>query len=212
MAGASKASARGHVQRGALRQCVLPFVVMLAMVLPTLYMFSNVEERGPLRASLIKRFAKWRVILPRTTGSGASGGLRVNVSHPTRRTPPPKQAEEEQVPVFEARVTVSSVVNDEEEDTQEPDPSALVDEKAAAVAAVSGSPSHVGSYTDTTPSAGPGTGVTLVTAYFRIKSKHSDNDYDHWMANTMSVLDPMIIFTSADLADKMRGEPPLLLP
>jgi hypothetical protein len=49
-----------------------------------------------------------------------------------------------------------------------------------------------------------GTSVTLVTAYFRIKSKHSDSEYDTWMRNTLSVHDPMVIFTNRDFLETMR--------
>lgn len=40
---------------------------------------------------------------------------------------------------------------------------------------------------------------TVVTAYFRIPSKHSDDEYDKWMQNFLSMVDAMVIFTSSDL-------------
>jgi hypothetical protein len=48
--------------------------------------------------------------------------------------------------------------------------------------------------------------VTIVTAYYRIESKHSDEEYDHWIANMMSITDPMIIFTSEDLAPNLKRQ------
>jgi hypothetical protein len=40
---------------------------------------------------------------------------------------------------------------------------------------------------------------TIVTAYFEIPSKHSSKEYDAWMANMLSLQDPMVIYTTADL-------------
>ena len=34
---------------------------------------------------------------------------------------------------------------------------------------------------------------TIVTAYFRIKAKHSTNDYNTWMPNMLSLQDPMAL-------------------
>jgi hypothetical protein len=48
--------------------------------------------------------------------------------------------------------------------------------------------------------------VTIVTAYYRIESKHSDDEYDHWISNIMSITDPMIIFTSEDLAPNLKRQ------
>jgi len=44
---------------------------------------------------------------------------------------------------------------------------------------------------------------TVVTAYFRIKSKHSFDSYNSWMKNTLSIHDCMVIFTSADMVSTM---------
>lgn len=41
--------------------------------------------------------------------------------------------------------------------------------------------------------------TTVVTAYFKIASKHSDDDYDNWMKNFLSMDDAMVIFTSTEL-------------
>ncbi len=48
--------------------------------------------------------------------------------------------------------------------------------------------------------------VTIVTAYYRIESKHSDDEYDHWISNILSITDPMIIFTSEDLAPNLKRQ------
>lgn len=41
---------------------------------------------------------------------------------------------------------------------------------------------------------------TIVSAYFRIRSKHSSDKYDKWMRNFLSIQDSMIIFLSSDKA------------
>eukprot|EP00977_Amphora_coffeiformis_P003948 scaffold792_cov163-Amphora_coffeaeformis.AAC.7 len=41
---------------------------------------------------------------------------------------------------------------------------------------------------------------TIVSAYYEFKSKHSVGDYRSWMMNLFSLQDPMVIFTSGDLA------------
>ncbi|KAJ1465929.1 hypothetical protein T484DRAFT_3635102, partial [Baffinella frigidus] len=46
---------------------------------------------------------------------------------------------------------------------------------------------------------------TLVTAYFRIPSKHSHEEYTAWMRNMLSLHDHMVIFTSPDMAESIAG-------
>ena len=49
---------------------------------------------------------------------------------------------------------------------------------------------------------------TVVTAYFRFKSKHSADEYDAWMRNMLSLQDPMVIYTTDNMVaniTKMRG-------
>lgn len=53
---------------------------------------------------------------------------------------------------------------------------------------------------------------TLVTAYFRAKSKYPSSQYDEWMQNMMSLKDPLVIFTQPDLVEmmsKLRSDPSL---
>lgn len=50
--------------------------------------------------------------------------------------------------------------------------------------------------------------VTVVTAYYRIKSKHDSQKYDEWIHNLLlnvGKLCKMIIFTSPELVDYMNG-------
>ena len=44
---------------------------------------------------------------------------------------------------------------------------------------------------------------TVVTAYYKIPSKHSPERYSEWMANMLSLQDPMVIFTQPDLVDEL---------
>jgi len=46
--------------------------------------------------------------------------------------------------------------------------------------------------------------ATIVTAYFKITSKHTHTEYNQWMENTMSLNDPMVIYTSPDLVPAMK--------
>eukprot|EP00985_Skeletonema_marinoi_P026668 scaffold20879_cov197-Skeletonema_marinoi.AAC.1 len=46
--------------------------------------------------------------------------------------------------------------------------------------------------------------ATIVTAYFKIKSKHTHTEYNQWMGNTMSLHDPMVIYTSPDLVPAIK--------
>mmetsp|Transcript_4467 Transcript_4467/g.10775 ORF Transcript_4467/g.10775 Transcript_4467/m.10775 type:complete len:395 (-) Transcript_4467:266-1450(-) len=45
---------------------------------------------------------------------------------------------------------------------------------------------------------------TIVTGYFRIRSKHSSNKYDGWMRNMLSLQDAMVIFTEPALVDQIK--------
>ena len=45
---------------------------------------------------------------------------------------------------------------------------------------------------------------TIVTAYFKIPSKHSQKEYDAWMANMLLLQDPMVIYTTEDLVLKIE--------
>ncbi|KAL7425476.1 hypothetical protein ACHAXM_000030, partial [Skeletonema potamos] len=54
---------------------------------------------------------------------------------------------------------------------------------------------------DENSSSPPG---TIVTAYYKISSKHSHAEYNQWMQNTMSLHDPMVIYTSSDLVPAMK--------
>ncbi|KAL7526673.1 hypothetical protein ACHAWF_001869 [Thalassiosira exigua] len=44
---------------------------------------------------------------------------------------------------------------------------------------------------------------TIVSAYFRISSKHSSAQYDEWMQNFLGLKDNMVIFTSEDMLAKV---------
>eukprot|EP00928_Gymnodinium_smaydae_P022535 TRINITY_DN18894_c1_g3_i1.p1 TRINITY_DN18894_c1_g3~~TRINITY_DN18894_c1_g3_i1.p1 ORF type:complete len:373 (-),score=27.26 TRINITY_DN18894_c1_g3_i1:287-1405(-) len=46
---------------------------------------------------------------------------------------------------------------------------------------------------------------TIVTAYFRVKSKASPETYNNWMKNSLSIQDPMVIFTSEDMVENIRA-------
>lgn len=57
----------------------------------------------------------------------------------------------------------------------------------------------------------PSTGDTIVTAYYKVKSKHSEQEYRTWMANMLAVQCPMVIFADASsepLIKRLRGEQP----
>jgi len=52
---------------------------------------------------------------------------------------------------------------------------------------------------------------TIVTAYFRTNSKHSDEEYNEWIQNFVSITDAMIIFTERELVseyEQMRKDLP----
>lgn len=44
---------------------------------------------------------------------------------------------------------------------------------------------------------------TVVTGYFRVRSKHHAENYDKWMRNMLSLQDAMVIFTEPDLVDQI---------
>jgi hypothetical protein len=46
---------------------------------------------------------------------------------------------------------------------------------------------------------------TIVTAYFRVKSKHSSDKYDNWMRNIFSLQDCMVIFTQPDMVETVKS-------
>jgi hypothetical protein len=45
---------------------------------------------------------------------------------------------------------------------------------------------------------------TVVTAYFRVPSKHANEKYDQWMANMLSLQDSMVIFTFPSFENNIR--------
>ena len=49
--------------------------------------------------------------------------------------------------------------------------------------------------------------VTVVTCYYKIKSKHTPEEYDVWLTNFLSnVCCNLVIFTSPDLVDYLNGK------
>jgi hypothetical protein len=46
---------------------------------------------------------------------------------------------------------------------------------------------------------------TVVTAYYRVPSKHSPDRYNQWMKNILSLQDPMVIFTEPDLVEHITN-------
>lgn len=45
---------------------------------------------------------------------------------------------------------------------------------------------------------------TIVTAYFRVSSKHSTDQYDNWMRNFLSIQDHMVIYTQPELLPQIK--------
>jgi len=45
---------------------------------------------------------------------------------------------------------------------------------------------------------------TVVTGYFRVRSKHHSDKYDDWMRNMLSLQDAMVIFTEPSLVDQIK--------
>ena len=48
--------------------------------------------------------------------------------------------------------------------------------------------------------------TTIVTAYYPIQSKHSKQEYHAWMQNMFSLRDPMVIYTTAEVARDVRRQ------
>mmetsp|Transcript_18990 Transcript_18990/g.31494 ORF Transcript_18990/g.31494 Transcript_18990/m.31494 type:complete len:491 (+) Transcript_18990:148-1620(+) len=46
---------------------------------------------------------------------------------------------------------------------------------------------------------------TVVTAYFEISSKHKVQDYLAWMSYMLSIDDPMVVFTTPEWVDRVKG-------
>ena len=49
------------------------------------------------------------------------------------------------------------------------------------------------------------TSNTIVTAYYKMKSKHSNEEYHSWMKNMLSLNDAMVIFTTDDCIDFIKS-------
>ena len=45
---------------------------------------------------------------------------------------------------------------------------------------------------------------TVVTGYFRVRSKYHSSEYDGWMANMLRLQDAMVIFTEPDLIEQIK--------
>ena len=54
--------------------------------------------------------------------------------------------------------------------------------------------------------------ATIVTAYFRMASKHSHEEYLAWMGNVLSLRDCVVVFTQSDLVDTIRRLRPVWYP
>ena len=54
--------------------------------------------------------------------------------------------------------------------------------------------------------------ATIVTAYFRMTSKHSHDEYLAWMRNMLSLRDCMVVFTQSDLVDTIKSLRPVYYP
>jgi hypothetical protein len=55
---------------------------------------------------------------------------------------------------------------------------------------------------------------TVVTAYFKVKNKHTDKEFDSWIRKFLSVPNNLIVFTDkqhAGLIKKMRGDLPIII-
>ena len=46
--------------------------------------------------------------------------------------------------------------------------------------------------------------VTIVTAYYRMSSKHSNEEYLSWMSNFLTLQDCMVIFTQEDFVSSIQ--------
>ena len=54
--------------------------------------------------------------------------------------------------------------------------------------------------------------ATIVTAYFRMTSKHSHDEYLAWMRNMLSLRDCVVVFTQSDLVDTIKSLRPVYFP
>ena len=54
--------------------------------------------------------------------------------------------------------------------------------------------------------------ATIVTAYFRMSSKHSHDEYLAWMTNMLSLRDCVVVFTQSDLVDTIKRLRPAFYP
>ena len=54
--------------------------------------------------------------------------------------------------------------------------------------------------------------ATIVTAYFRMVSKHSHDEYLSWMRNMLTLRDCVVVFTQSDLVDTIRSIRPVFYP
>ena len=54
--------------------------------------------------------------------------------------------------------------------------------------------------------------ATIVTAYFRMTSKHSHDEYLAWMRNMLSLRDCLVVFTQSDLVDTIKSLRPVYYP
>ena len=50
----------------------------------------------------------------------------------------------------------------------------------------------------------------MVTAYYRMRSKHSDDEYLAWMSNFLTLQDCMVIFTQQDFVSTVQSLRPAL--
>merc|ERR1719237_403548 len=46
--------------------------------------------------------------------------------------------------------------------------------------------------------------ATIVTAYFKMRSKHSHEEYLSWMSNMLTLKDCMVIFTQPELVETLH--------
>ena len=54
----------------------------------------------------------------------------------------------------------------------------------------------------------PSCNVTIVTAYYKIRSKHSSEEYLSWMSNFLTLQDCMVIFTQHDFVSTIQTQRP----
>ena len=55
------------------------------------------------------------------------------------------------------------------------------------------------------PPASYNCNTTIISAYYKIKSKHSYEEYLSWMINFLSLRDCMVIFVQPDLEETIRS-------